>query len=208
VAVRYRIWLLAAPAIALFASLASGAVPSPASSTIPGHIVGSPDGAFVAQVVVRDFANNPIQGSTVVLDFSDCPQFHPCPNVCAECIANPATRSVRRVTDAAGVAAFGLRLGGGNCPNPPTVRVSADGVPLGTTNFASLDQDGDLSLTNNDIGLVHAVLGSPDLRADFDGDGMVTVLDEGILLGHLDATCDPSTPVRTRTWGGLKTIYR
>ena len=194
--------------LACTAPLARAGLPSPFSSSIPAVVLGSPDGLLTSTVVVHDLAYNPIQGSFVVLDFSACPQFHPCPSVCPDCTVDPVGRQVRMFTGANGAAAFPLRLGGAACPNPSTVRIYADGVLLGTANFAALDQDGDLTVTVADKAAVHAVLGAHDPRADFDGDGFVTAADEALLDAHMGATCDLNTAASRATWGQLKTIYR
>ena len=61
-----------APAlVCLFAFPAAGfsAVPSPTTSSVDVSIPTSPDGTLDFNVTVRDLANNPIQGSTVMVDF-------------------------------------------------------------------------------------------------------------------------------------------
>jgi hypothetical protein len=71
--------------VLLGATVAMAGVPSPGNSTIPPHInlvgfnpgTGLADSGLVAtitkvQVIVRDLANNPVAGSTVVFDFSAC----------------------------------------------------------------------------------------------------------------------------------------
>jgi len=207
--------LMAAPwsaALALLLGAASAAragIVSPGQCTVPVVFVGSPDGSLVASVIARDIANNPVRGASISLDFSGCAAFRPCPTVCTDCVVNAVTKFVSKPTDANGVAAFDLRLGGSSCPNPPVVHVFADGFMLGgTPAFASLDQDGDLSVTAADAASVHALIGTGDRRADFDGNGIVTAADEAIVTAHLGATCDPTTPSSHPTWGALKTIYR
>ncbi len=199
---------LAALALAVLAPASFASVPAPFTSTWPAVLVGSPDGAFTSTVTVRDIAGIPIIGVNVTLDFSLCPQFRPCPVVCPACVVNAPAKTVSAVTGADGAAPFALRMGGAGCPNPPTARVYADGILLGTARFAALDQDGDLSVTPADVAAVRALVGSLDLRADFDGDGVVTDADVAIVHAHLGTSCDASTPTRHRTWGNLKSIYR
>ncbi len=194
--------------VVLLAPAAGAAVPSPFNCTVPAFAVGSPDGAYVTRVVVRDIANNPLYGATVALSFSGCSTFRPCPSACTGCAVNVTAETVQLATDITGTAAFDLRIGGSGCPNPPAVLVYADGIYLGTTNFASLDQDGDLSVTAADVAQAQSLLGSADLRADFDGDHVVTAADVAAVQARVGVTCNPPTPTRSRTWGTLKTIYR
>jgi hypothetical protein len=205
---RYSAALLLAAFALVLPVAAIAAVPSPPNSTVPAYLVGSPDGAFVSTVTVRDIANNPVGGAIVVLEFYDCPDFKPCPTACTACLVNPYSRTITLQANAAGVASFNLRVGDSGCPNPPYLHVYADGVLLGSTVFASLDQDGDLSVTAADVGIVISKLGSLDLRADFDGDQVVTAADVAIVQAHVGATCDNVTETRRGSWGALKTIYR
>ncbi len=209
--VRHFASLFAALFFACTCTTTAGAwgIVSPANCTVPVVFVGSPDGMLVATVIARDIANNRVRGAWIALDFSGCADFRPCPTVCTDCTVNVATKLVTKFTDADGVAAFDLRLGGSGCPNPPALRVFADGYLVGfNTAFASLDQDGDRSVTPADVASVHALVGTSDRRADFDGNGFVTAADEAIVAAHLGATCDPITPATRSTWGRLKTIYR
>jgi len=195
--------LLAVPSPAL---AAGGGVPSPANCTLPTFVVGSPDGSFTAQVVVRDVAGFPVASSNVVLDFSGCPQYHACNTVCAGCTPNPTYRTVAMTADAAGTVRFGLHMGGGGCPNPPIVAIHADGILLGTSHYASVDMDGDLAVTTADLADAQALLGTNDPRADFDGDGAVTGADIAILQAHMGTSCTGPVPVRPSTWGSLKSV--
>lgn len=208
--VRYFVGCLAMSALLPCAALAApSGVPSAGNSTVPGHLLSSPDGLFVSQVIVRDFASNPIANSMVVLDFSGCASFHPCPDACANCTTSLGAKTVSKLTNAAGVASFDLRVGGSGCPNPPAVRIFADGVPLGAVNFSSLDINGDFTVTMGDLATLRYVLiPAQDLNGDFNGDLVVNEYDEGIALANLGATCDPATPARRHTWGQLKTVYR
>lgn len=185
-------------------------VPSPLNSTVPLVLVGSPDGTVTSTVIVRDIANNPIQVVLVDLDFTACPAWHACPMVCTACAVFPsgAGNVVERPTNLLGTASFDLRLGASGCPSPPTVRVYATGILLGSPTFASLDQDGDLSVTPADVAIVHALIGSGDRHADFDGDGQVTAADEALVFAHVGGSCAGPVPARHATWGALKTIYR
>ncbi|HUK62929.1 MAG TPA: hypothetical protein VLV15_06340, partial [Dongiaceae bacterium] len=207
-----RIALAVVLALAPCSSPAGAAVPSPAHNTFPQFVVASPDGALVTQVIMRDGADHPVVGDPITLLFSGCPQADTCSSggVCAGCVPRGTPGSplqITKLTDANGVAAFALRVGGGGCDDPPYV-VIYDEFYFARVTFASLDQDGDMSVTPADLAHVHALLGTNDLRADFDGDQVVTTADEAILLAHMGAGCEGATPVRTRTWGELKSLYR
>jgi hypothetical protein len=195
--------LLAAPAAR--AQFLTG-VPTAANSSIPVCIVASPDGTFLSNVTVRDIANNPIQGSRVVLDFSACGLFVPCTFPCAGCTAYPAAHTIAKFTDANGVAAFDLRIGGA-CPNERAT-ISADGVLLGTSAFSTLDQNGDLSVTGADVLRVQTAQSNGDLSADFDCSGSVGPADLAIVQAHLGVTCNGVVPVKPRSWGMIKGAYR
>lgn len=59
-----------------------------------------------------------------------------------------------------------------------------------------------------DEAILLAKIGTRDLTADFDGDGVVTEADHAILRAHLGHACDMPTPVRATGWGAVKTRYR
>src|SRR5262252_1224345 len=68
----------------LAASAAMAGVPSAANSTTPacislvGSLSGVPDGAGQFTVTVRDLANNPLNGASVVIDLSGCADLNIC----------------------------------------------------------------------------------------------------------------------------------
>src|SRR5262245_14412883 len=114
--------------LALFAATAASAgVPSPINSSFPPCLVACPMGDIHQVVIVRDFGNNPTAGSTVLFDFSGCPGAFLCaarPN--DPYIVDPATRTIRMTSDAAGRAEFPLRVGGTGAAG--SVKLFADGV--------------------------------------------------------------------------------
>jgi hypothetical protein len=201
--------LAALVAAMLVPAAAFAGIPSASNSSVPTYMVGSPDGAFTTTVIVRDIANNPCAGSNVVLDWSNCTTLRACSPPCTGCIVDVTARTVRKLTDASGTVTFNLRVGDSGCPNPPFLRVYADGLLLTSTSaFASLDQDGDYSVTGADDAIATGKLGTTDRRADFDGDGIVTTADTTILASHEGASCEAVVGVRRATWGALKSIYR
>jgi len=200
------------------AAAVSSAVPSAANSSLPPCMVFCPIGdapyinipAFT--VVVRDIANNVIPGSTVVLDFSGCPQAYICPQIPLDpYTVNPTTRTLSRVTDASGSVTFPARVGGTGPAG--CAKVFADGVLLKTYALASFDQDGNgqvVSVIGNDDPIFASKLGTVDPTADFDcSGGVVDAQDEFLFSFHHSHSClGIVDPVKRSSWGGLKSHYR
>lgn len=172
----------------LAAGVAAAGVPSAATSSLNGNFIRlGPQrggqvvnpagvGAITKTIVVRDAANNPIQNSTVILNWSLCSgagatqefklsQTQPHhPGVFTNC----AAREISTQTDAAGIATF--RISGGAqraAGNPPgyaglpvpanaCVTVTADGVALGRLVGSAPDQDfnNGNGMSGGDLGLV------------------------------------------------------
>jgi len=134
-------WLVA---FALFAVATSAlaAVPSPANSTLPPCMALCPMGDMPFTVTIRDFANNPIAGSSVTLSFGGCPASA---FICDPLPSDPYTtdltlRTLRMFTDAAGKATFPARVGGTGAAG--CAAVFADGVAMRNYALASPDQNG------------------------------------------------------------------
>mgnify|MGYP001390767237 FL=1 len=200
-------------AVTLSAVPSAAAVPSPSNSSLPACMALCPFGDMPFTVVVRDFANNPILGSTVVLDFSICPQAFLCPSGFGTpypYVVDLTSRTLRAVTDAGGSITFPAHVGGTGPPG--SVRVFADGVMLRTYALASPDQDGDgfvVSIIGADDPTFAAKLGTSDPTADFDCDGDVDFDDQSIFGFHHSQSCDAYVDaVRPSTWGALKLHYR
>ena len=182
-------------------------IPDPANSEVPPCLAVCPAGDLVTVVVVRDFNNVPVENSSVIIEFYDCPAFAICPPAKSDpYIWDDPTRTVRRLTDATGAARFPLRAGGVCGAN--VVRVFADGIFLAARALASPDQNGNLSVSAADQAVANAKLGMPDPTADFDCNGTVTAADLGVVQSHLTHDCGIPTPARPRSWGSLKVIYR
>jgi hypothetical protein len=205
-----RRWLPAfyLAAVALLAhSAASAAVPSPSNSQVAACLSVCPTGDLNIPVVVRDFANNPINGSTVVLDFSACPGFVHCPPTANDRYRiDDGAKTVSAVTDMSGRVDFNIRMGG-TCPSN-LVRVFADGVLLASRSLASPDQDANLVVNAADTVIVRSKMGSSDPTADLDCNGVVSEVDYGIAEAHLQHACDLPTSLRRMSWRRLKIIYR
>jgi len=178
----------------LAASAAFAGVPSPGNSTVPGCFslvgssVGVPDslaGKFC--VTVRDLANNPLNGSSVVVDISNASDLKYCNDqLNANYIQNCAAATVRGFTDATGVACFTLlgssqgaasTLGGGG-------RIFADGVLIGSPGVSAYDLDGAGGVGANDLSIWLIDFGSatPYGRSDYDCSGDVGANDLSLWL--------------------------
>ena len=206
--------LFATAALAAVASTqAAAAVPSPVNSSVPACMALCPLGDMPFTVTVRDFANNPIAGSSVVIDFSGCPNgAYICPTRPGDPYSvNLVARTLSMVTPANGAVTFPARIGGvgpAGC-----AKVFADGVLLRSYALASPDQNGNglaASVIDVDPALFAAKLGTVDPTADFDcSGGAVDLADQLIFNQNLSHSCDGIVlPVQRHTWGSLKSHYR
>ena len=196
--------LLASSLILVTASYSLGAVPSPATSTHDACFIVCPLSDLSYHVTVRDAANIPIPGSTVVLDYSQCGFVH-CQNPGLGVTANNALKTMTTTTNAAGVATFPLAMGG-CCP---AVKIFADGVLLATVSMASPDQDANLVVNGTDTAILTGLISGPyNVCGDLDCSGSLGANDGGVPQAHNGHTCDGVVPIRSGSWGGLKTFYR
>jgi hypothetical protein len=214
--------LLLTAGLLVTSSTARANVPDPNHCTIPTRVVMCPEGDLSAEFIIRDFADVPIAGAIVVLDFSRCSEFLHCANPIPPGVTNVTVDDVNRhilgVTDANGrigiqVAMTGPCLDQGN---PIEIPMYADGVPLhaGTvpTFLMSADQNGDLIVDAFDEAIMNVKIANPTpaniATADLNGDDLLDTTDLAILRGHLAHICNASTPVRRTGWGRLKLLYR
>lgn len=203
--------LLCALALAAMASRSAAAVPSPTNSSTPACLAPCPMGDASFLVVVRDLANNPVGGSTVVIDLSQCPGAFICDGLGSDpYITDKPNRMLHATTDASGTIEFHPRLGGTGAPG--SVRVYADGVLLHAYALASPDQSGNglvVSIIDPDDAIFAAKLGTSDPTADFDCDGTVNLTDQQYFFSHHSHSCVGFVdPAKRGTWGSLKAHYR
>ena len=159
-------------------------LPSPSYSSVDRCIVTCPANDSVFAVTVRyqyclpPHDVFPFANSDVVLDFSACADVvlaTPDPPGLYQ-LGSPGW--VLRVTNNVGRADVPL-ASGGTCSGP--VKVYASGFLIASRPFvAAFDQDGDLMVTEADLALVQAKVGTSDLTADFDCDSAVTPSDYAI----------------------------
>jgi hypothetical protein len=189
-------------------SAAGAGIPSPMNCTFPYLLPSCPAGDVQFEVVVRDIGNWAVVGSHVMLTFPACPGVVFCDDCCPGLTFDQQARTVTAVTDANGVAAFSLKMGG-LCPTD-YVEVRADGYFLGSATVGlSTDRDGNLQVDATDAAMVRALIGSADWSADLDGDGEVTEADVSWLTDlHGGHSCAGVVPTRTTTWGSVKLLYR
>jgi hypothetical protein len=108
----------------LAVSQANAALPNPATSTCPPAVFITPNATCCFDVIVHDAANNPVAGSTVVVDFGSCPvTFCPAQPPGITVVGN----GVSTIADASGKAHFCIC---GTFTGPCTATIRADGVVL------------------------------------------------------------------------------
>ena len=195
---------LALVLVAVAAVSARAGVPSPSNSTHDPCFMACPLGDAVYHVTVRDLANNPVAGSSVVLDFSQCGFVH-CVNPGAGITVSDVSKTMRAFSNATGVASFPLAMGG-CCPS---VKVYADGVLIATVAMTSPDADASLTVNAIDVGIVASGSSLPySVCNDLDCNGVVDAADVDVVDAHLTHACPVVVPTQRRSWGTLKTWYR
>jgi hypothetical protein len=194
-------------AITVMAVPAIAGVPNPANSNVDPCVVFCPSGDITFHVTVRDAASNPVANSTVVLDFGTCTGLVVCASVGPGIIWDPAARTMRVISDAAGRAFFTAHAGG-VCAGG--VNVFADGIPLRTgLTLASPDQNGSLLVNFADVSIETAKTSGPyDPTGDLDCNGVVDNNDVATVQAHYSHGCTGPVGAAPGGWGRLKTIYR
>lgn len=197
----------------LVASAAMAGVPSEGNSTKPacitlvGQLAGVPDAAAGQfTVIVRDLANNPINGASVVIDFSNTNDLAICDDqLDVDALVNCAAKTTRKFTDITGTVTFTV-LGGSNGAGNATSllnagRIYANGTLIGSPTVAAYDLDGSSGVGANDLSawLTDFGTGNPFGRSDFDCSGGVGANDLSFWLtefgtGASSASCSVSCP--------------
>ena len=178
-------------------------VPCPANSEIPcviklvGSTAGIADAPGRFTVVVRDFANNPVQGADVSVDLGSCfdtriatPQ--PFPGITVTCNGSGAV--VHGTTDASGQAVFRI-AGGGKLTTPGSpgagigcATIAAGTMTLGNVTVSAFDLNGvggvnpaDLSLFLNDS-FAYAASATYVGRSDYNCTNSINPADFSMLI--------------------------
>lgn len=178
-------------------SLALAGLPPVSNSTVPscislvgsyGGVPATAAGGFV--VIVRDLANNPIAGASVVIDLSGCADL----SICADQLdpaatVNCAAKTVRKFTAADGSVHFTM-LGGSNGAGSAVTllnggRIYANGILLGSPTVSAFDLDGSGGVGANDFSawLGDFFTGNSYGRSDYDCSGNVGANDLSVWLG-------------------------
>lgn len=166
----------------LMASAALANVPSPGNSTlssaylaVEGQTAGQPDLCTDGRcgnwtITVRDLSNNLIAGSSVVIDFSGCPDIQVSCDQLNSVTGQTylAGKKVSGTTNASGQFVFKAQgasnavLVAGNVTSAgtnagiPCAQVYADGVPMGSLIVAAYDVNGTAGVTGADAAVVLA----------------------------------------------------
>jgi hypothetical protein len=181
----------------LIASAAMAGVPSPGNSTVPpcislvGSKAGAADPVGNFTVTVRDLANNPLNGASVVVDLSGCTDIAICSDqLDAGALVNCAAKTTRKFTNLAGQVSF-IVLGGSNGSGNATTllggaKIYANGTLIGSPTAAAFDLDGSAGVGINDLSVWlvdFGTIGNPAFgRADFDCSGSVGINDLSVWL--------------------------
>ena len=196
----------------MIASAAMAGVPSPGNSTTPacitlvGNAGGIPDAAGMFTITVRDLANNPLNGASVVVDLSGTTDLRICSNqLDAGALVNCAAKTTRKFTNALGQVTF-IVLGGSNGAGNATTligggRIYANGVLIASPTVSAYDLDNSSGVGANDLSawLGDFGSGSPFGRSDYDCSSTIGANDLSIWLtafgsGSSTTSCAVSCP--------------
>ena len=182
----------------LIASAAMASVPSAGNSTTPlcvrlvGALAGVPDNAAGQfTIVVRDLANNPISGASVVIDLSGCHDLSLCNDqLDVNATVNCGAKTTRKFTDPLGNVTFTVLGGSNGAGNASSLinsgKIFANGVLLQNPTVSAFDLDGTGGVGANDLSalLGDFGLGQPFGRDDYDCSGTVGANDLSLWLGE------------------------
>ncbi|MCE9628254.1 MAG: hypothetical protein K8R56_10115 [Candidatus Eisenbacteria bacterium] len=197
--------LLAAAGV-FITSAAMAGVPSPGNSTVPacislvGNAAGIPDAAGTFSVTVRDLANNPLNGASVVIDLSGCTDLSICDDqLDAGALVNCAAKTTRKFTDALGAVSFTV-LGGSNGGGNATTllgggKIYANGVLIGSPTASAYDLDGASGVGANDLSAWLGDFGSGNAfgRSDYDCSGGIGANDLSLWLGDFGSSASTTS---------------
>ena len=190
----------------LAASAAMAGVPSPTNSTTPlcislvGSLAGAPDAVGSFNIVVRDLANNPLNGASVVIDLSGCNDLSICDDqLDANALVNCGAKTTRKFTNALGQVSFivlGGSNGGGNASSLLGAgRIYANGTQIQAPTVSAFDLDGAGGVGANDLSAWLGDFGSgqPYGRSDYDCSGNIGANDLSLWLGEFGAGTSASS---------------
>jgi hypothetical protein len=205
--------LLTAAGMLLIASAAMASVPSAANSTTPacitlvGSLAGAPDNAAGQfTVIVRDLANNPLNGASVVCDFSGCLDIAICNDqLDANATVNCGAKTTRKFTDALGSVTFTVLGGSNGGGNASTLlnggKIFANGTLIQQPTVAAFDLDSAGGVGANDLSAWLGDFGSGNNygRSDYDCSGNIGANDLSFWLtafgsGAMSVSCASHCP--------------
>jgi hypothetical protein len=182
-----------------FAAIAHADVPDVRNCIADSNLVASPDGGFAYTVYLRDNANAPVVGATVVLDFNTASGIFLCS------VQDPEHDGrLIGTSNSSGAVTFYVKAGGVS-----TGRVSV-GTTLDVITMArprTTDLDGDLDVDSADHAAMNALVGTSGPTGDLDKNSTVDSADVALLDTHLGGNCS-ATPANDSTWGAVKALYR
>ncbi len=172
----------------------------PCGIVLVGTTGGVPDARGEFLVVIRDLAQNPVEGCEVSIDFQRCFDVQvsldqPWPGLSVECVAGaPPYAIVRGTTDAEGRVYFrivgGARNTGAGTPayGFKCARVFVNGfdltTPVGGVNVAAYDQNGTGGVNPADVSVWLSDSFDADLegRSDFNCSNTINPVDLSLIL--------------------------
>lgn len=178
-----RIALLVALGVVTAAGAAMAVVPDPTFCSVGPCLVVTPGGdpGLSYTVQVNDQFNTPINGSTVVVKFTDAAGVTLCSGQDA-----PATNVSGDLVGTTGVSGTFVFTPRGNGAYTGTVRVFADGVQIGTVaNVHTCDLNPDFTMDISDVAVMGGDLATGNLEADLNCDGVVDVSDVALFAENL-----------------------
>ena len=128
----------------------------PACFQIVCSLAGASDPAGQFTVTVRDLANNPLHGASVVVDLSGCTDIAICSDqLDLGAIVNCASKTVRKFTCINGQVQFGILGGSNGSGNATTLlggaKIYANGTLIASPTAAVFDLDGSNGVGINDL---------------------------------------------------------
>jgi hypothetical protein len=172
------------------------AVPSAGNSTTPacitlvGNTAGIADPLGTFTVTVRDLANNPLNGASVVIDLINCTDLAICDDqLDGAALVNCAAKTTRKFTDALGQVSFTVVGGSNGGGNATTLlgggRIYANGTLIGSPTVSAIDLDGASGVGANDLSAWLGDFGSGFAfgRSDYDCSGDIGANDLSLWLG-------------------------
>lgn len=177
------------------------------NSTVPAAIVlvgsanGSPDaGMGQFTVVVRDLANNPVRGASVVVDLSNCADLALCDDqLDPTALVNCAAKTTRKFADGNGSVTFTVLGGSNGAGGAMTLqaggRIYANGVLIGSPMVAAYDLDDGGGVGANDLSAWLTDFGTGEAygRSDYDASGTVGANDLSFWLSAFGAAGSTSS---------------